>query len=282
MAYFSNANSNGFLTAEYGLWSGLDTSIYQDLTDNNGNLIQFNGSYEQMNRNLKKPNLSSTLNFVHDWRYSSLNLRFGLNQTYGEMIYQRLPEVSINSIFRKVNLGELWYRYDIEATRFLLQEKNKESQDISRLKTSLFMNSPIFNISKNMNFRLLGETNFLHYFGLRNHFATGVQGDFTHDIFTNLGYTLRYRQKFVWGNSPIAFENIAPYQSLGLQLNYTINNFIELASFNEFSLKDLKFSNFDILASYKTNYYTVTLLCNFNIYNIAGINFRTNFRINDF
>lgn len=280
-AYLSNANSNGFLTLQYGLYTNIEADLYHDLTDNNGNLAQFRASYNQFDPYLKRSNFSSSIDLTHDWDRESLSIRSGFNETYNDIVYHRVPEVALYSVHRKGKNTGLLYRYDFQATRFLINQNTKTS-DISRIKSNIFMNTPEYNILPNLSFSVLGETNFLHYFSSGNHYALGYQINLTHLALKNLNYIVRYRQKNVFGKTPIIFETISPYQIAGLQINWLPVNFIELVANSEFNLNTMRFSNIDIITNYKTGLYTFSFYTTLNLYNPMQSNALFNVNMNYF
>lgn len=282
MSYFSNSYSTGFLTAEYGLFSLLQTSVYQDLTDNSGNLIQFSGLFRQYDRYLKRPNASGDLTFLHDWQYDTLSIRTSLNQSYGETIINRLPEVSLGSIFRKeINTG-IRFRYNIETTRFVVLEKDKGNQDIGRIRINGNINSPKLFVNDKIYFQLMSDGIIAHYFGKETQASGAGQVLFNHDLFKNFSYGLRYRQRFVMGKSPLTFENLTPNQFAGLQFYYRPFDFLELNAFSEFDIPNRKLSDISLVATYTTQYYMTSLLFDINVYNIINSGISANFRVKDF
>jgi hypothetical protein len=281
MAYLSNANSNGFLTLQYGLYTNLEADLYHDLTDNNGNLLQVRASYNQFDRILNKSNFSSTIDLTHDWDRESLSLRAGFNETYNDIIYHRVPEVALYSVHRRGKNTGLLYRYDFQATRFIINQGIKTS-DIGRVKSNIFMNTPEYNIYPNLNLSILGETNFLYYFGSGTHYAGAYQINLTHTALKNLNYILKYRQKAVFGKTPVVFETITPYQLAGIQVNWIPYDFIEIVANSEFNLNTMKFSNIDIITNYKTDLYTFSFYTTLNLYNPVQSNALFNVGFNYF
>ena len=282
VSYFSNDYSTGFLTAEYGLFSLLQTSVYQDLTDNNGNLIQFSGNFKQYDRFLKRSNIGGDLSFLHDWQYDTLGVRTSLNQSFGNLIINRLPEVSISSIFRKeINTG-IRYRYNIETTRFIIIEKDKPSQDVGRIRVTANINSPKLFVSDKIYFQLMSDGVIAHYFTKDTQLSGAGQVLFNHDIFKNFGYGLRYRQRLVQGANAVSFENLIANQFAGLQLYYRPFDFLELNAFNEFDIINKKFSDISLVATFTTQYYLTSVLFDINVYNILASGVSANFRVKDF
>lgn len=285
VAYMSNKNSNGFLTAQYSLYSGLDLNIYQDLTDNKDNLIQFSSQYYNYHPYLKKSLFSSNLSFIHDWKYEILSARFSVNQTAGTTVVNKLPELTLSSVYRiEPNTG-IQYKYITEASRLFVEEKNKKTQDIGKLKLNLAVNTPKYNLNMFNNsfyFQGLSESDFLYYFDKGNQQAFAWQLEMESKIFEKFSYSLRYRQRNSFGKNPVIFENLANYNLIGLQFNYFINDFITLATFNEFNLKDNKLTDVFMLASYKTKHYDMDLLIDINPYNIQDSGVRSNFNIRNF
>lgn len=285
VAYMSNKNSNGFLTAQYSLYSGLDLSIYQDLTDNADNLIQFSSQYYNYNPYLKKSLFSSNLSFIHDWKYEILSARFAVNQTSGSTIINKLPELTLSSVYRVEPNTGIQYKYTTEASRLFVEEKNKKVQDIGKLKLNFALNSPKFNLNilnNSFNFQGLSETDLLYYFDSGNQQAFSWQLETESKILDRFSYSIRYRQRNSLGKNPVIFENLANYNLFGLQFNYFINDFITLGAFNEFNIKDLKFNDVFILTSYKTKHYDIDLLIDVNPYNILDSGVRSNFNIRNF
>ncbi len=286
VAYFSSDYSNGFLTGEYGVFSGISLSAYQDLTDGKGNLVQFNGLFEQYNVFLKKTNLNASLNFIHDFKYDALNLRLGLNQpilSYDAnrkikpLLVYRLPEISLSSIFRVEELTKIQYRYDFSATRFLVIESASIAQDIGRVRVLADLNSPRFKLTDKINFQLLSETIFSNY--LSKSYQLGVAGQIqmNHQLFKNFEYILRYRQRWITGTSPLAFETLTGNQFAGVQLNWWINDFIEVGGFGEFDIQSRRIPDVDLVVNYITDHYTITVLASF-----PDINFNGNVKFMDF
>ena len=285
VAYMSNKNSNGFLTAQYSLYSGLDLNIYQDLTDNKDNLIQFSSQYYNYHPYLKKSLFSSNLSFIHDWKYEILSARFTVNQTAGTTVVNKLPELTLSSVYRiEPNTG-IQYKYITEASRLFVEEKNKKTQDVGKLKLNLAVNTPKYNVNMFNNsfyFQGLSESDFLYYFDKGNQQAFAWQLEMESKIFERFSYSLRYRQRNSFGKNPVIFENLVNYNLIGLQFNYFINDFITLAAFDEFNLKDNKLTDVFMLASYKTKHYDMDLLIDINPYNIQDSGVRTNFNIRNF
>jgi hypothetical protein len=281
-SYFGNNNSNGFLTLEYGLFSQLQANVYQDLTDNNGNLIQFSGLFRQFDRYLKRVHASGDLTFLHDWQYDTLSIKTSLNQSVGETIINKLPEVSLSSIFRKeINTG-IRYRYSLDMTRFITQEKDKPIQDIGRMRITTNINSPKLFLNDKSYFQLMTDGIMSHYFSKDTQISGAGQVLFNHDILENFGYSLRFRQRFSIGKSPVSFENILPNQFIGFQLNYRPFDFLELNMFDEFSVPERKFNDISLVATYSTKYYLISLLCSLDPYNIISSGVSANFRVKDF
>lgn len=282
VSYFGNRYSNGFLTLEYGALSQFQGSVYQDLTDNNGNLIQFSGVAKQYDRFLKRPHVSGDIVFLHDWQYDTLSIRTSLNQSLGETIINRLPEVSLNSIFRReINTG-IRYRYNIDLTRYVVQEKDTQIQDVGRMRITTNINSPKLFLNDKLYFQLLTDGIISHYFGKDTQLSGAGQITFNHDVLNNFSYSLRYRQRFVTGKSPLAFENINPSQFVGLQLNYRPFDFIELNAFNEYSIINHRFSDISLAATYTSKYYLISGLFSIDTENILNSGISANFRVRDF
>lgn len=282
VSYFSNKYSTGFFTAEYGLFSTLAASVYHDLTDNNGNLLQFSGSYRQFDRYLKRPHFSGDLIYLHDWQYDTLSVRTTMNQSYGQLIINRLPEVSVGSIFRReINTG-IRYRYNIETTRFLLQEKDKANQDIGRIRVSANLNSPKLFVNDKTYFQLMSDGIAAYYFGKETQVSFAGQALFNHDILNNFSYGLRYRQRFVQGKAAVSFENLIPNQFAGVQFYYRPFDFLELNAFSEFDIPNRRLVDLSIVATYTTQYYLTSLLFDINVYNILSSGLSANFRVRDF
>ncbi len=282
VSYFGNNYSTGFLTAEYGLFSQLQASIYHDLTDNNGNLIQFSSNFKQYDRYLKRLHVSGDLTFLHDWQYDTLSIRTTVNQSFGNLIINRLPEVSLGSIFRKeINTG-IRYRYNIETTRFILTEKDKPDQDIGRIRLTTNVNSPKLFVNDKIYFQLISDGIISHYFTKDTQLSFSGQAIFNHDLLRNFGYSLRYRQRIVAGKSAVNFENLASNQFAGLQLFYRPFDFLELNAFSEFDLPKRKVSDLSLVATYTTQFYLTSVLFNIDVYNILNSGVSANFRVKDF
>lgn len=281
-SYFGNRYSNGFLTLEYGALSQFQGSVYQDLTDNNGNLIQFSGVAKQYDRFLKRPHVSGDIVFLHDWQYETLGIRTSLNQNYGETIVNKLPEVSLGSIFRReVNTG-IRFRYNTELTRYIIQEKDKQVQDIGRIRITTNINSPKLFFNDRIYFQLLADGIISHYFTKDTQLSGAGQALFNHEVLNNFSYSLRYRQRFVTGKSAVSFENINASQFIGLQLNYRPFDFLELNAFNEYSLINRRFSDISLVATYTSKYYLMSALFSIDTENIMSSGVSANFRVRDF
>lgn len=253
--YFSNDFSNGFITTEYGLLSQFDIELYQDFTDNKGSLIQFTGNYQQYNRLVKNSLLTSSFNIIRDFENSAVNLRFDLNQNISNNIVSRLPEVSINSIYKQEDFTKINYRYDILMTHFLVNNKDH----FSRIRTSLDLLSPKINITDDKYFLLLSQVFFSNYVLNSNQYGLNYQVQFTHELFKNFDYTLRYRQRLVDGKSPLVFENTLPNQLIGFLINWWITDYIELASLFEYSVYDNKPYMY-LFTKYNTDFYSFSLI----------------------
>ncbi|MFN8576847.1 MAG: hypothetical protein U0354_08305 [Candidatus Sericytochromatia bacterium] len=282
LSYFGNNYSNGFLTLEYGLLSQLQANVYQDLTDNNGNLIQFSGLVRQYDRYLKRPHVSGDLTFLHDWQYETLSIRTSLNQSLGDTIINRLPEVSISSIFRKEIHTGIRYRYNMELTRFIIQEKDKPLQDVGRMRVTANINSPKLFVNDNIYFQLMTDGIISHYFSKETQVSGAGQILFNHDLLKNFSYSLRYRQRLVMGKSGVSFENVLPNQFVGLQLNYRPFEFLEFNVFDEFSIPERKLNDISLVATFSTKYYLTSLLFSIDPYNIRSSGISANFRVKDF
>ncbi|MBC7473968.1 MAG: hypothetical protein H7263_06720 [Candidatus Sericytochromatia bacterium] len=281
-SYFNNDYSTGYFTAEYGLYSKLNLSLYHDLTDNNGNLAQLSASYEQYDRVLKKSNVSGDLTLLHDWKYDTLGLRVALNQTYGTELIQRLPEFYLSSIFRVEKYTGLSYRYNIDIARFLLTDNKNKTTNINRLKFNVDLNSPNFYLKENIYLQLL--TNTLFYYSFDNNLQSSFAGqiELNHELTNFLNYSVSYRQRFTKGKNLVDFENLTNNRFAGLQINYRLNDAIEFAGFTEFDLNTLKLSNVDFITNYNTDYYQTSFLLNIDLYNIFGVNLRANFKLKDY
>jgi hypothetical protein len=277
VSYFGTDYSSGFFTTEYGLFSSAAFSVYQDLTDKRGNFIQFSSSLSLYDRYLQTANLEGNLNFIHDWEYDTLVMQLGVNQTFGPLVIHRLPTFSWNSIFRKEPVTGLQYRYDFDVTRFVTIEPGSNAQDVVRLKMLGDLNSPKFWVTPKISFQALSEGVYANYLNKSSQYAVAGQVQMQHSVFENLDYILRYRQRFVWGTSPLIFENLAVNQLAGLQVNWLITKNIELDGFTEFSIPFRQFSTVDLLLNYNTDYYAISFL-----FDILSLNVSANFKFLNF
>jgi len=267
--YFSNDYSNGFITTEYGLLSKFDIELYQDFTDDKGSLFQLNANYQQYNRLLKNSVLASSFNIIRDFDDLAINLRLDLNQNISDSIVSRLPEVSLNSVYRQEKFTKINYRYDIIMTYFLIN--NKES--LSRIRTSLDLISPKINITNDKYFLLLSQIFLSNYILNSNQYGLNYQIQFTHELLKNFEYTLRYRQRLVNGKSSLKFENIVPNQLIGFIINWWLNDYIEIASLFEYSIYDNKPYMY-LFTKYNTDFYSFSFIAN-----VFELNFDANIRL---
>jgi hypothetical protein len=279
ISYFGTDYSSGFFTAEYGLFSGATFSVYQDLTDKKGNLIQFSSTGKVYDKFLQRPNLDGNLFLIHDWEYDTLSMHLGINQVYGLLNIHRIPAVTWSSVFRKEPVTGLQYRYDIDTTRFITTEvnNNNKAQDVGRLRLLGDVNSPKFFLTPKIYLQALSEGIYSNYVSKSVQAGLAGQLKFNHSLLDNLDYTLMYRQRFVWGTSPLTFENLTNYQMVGMQANWMVNNYIELAGYTEFSIPQRQFSSIDLLINYTTDYYSISFLVD-----LLYLNISTNFKFLDF
>lgn len=253
--YFSNDYSNGFITTEYSLLSQLDIDIYHDFTDNKGTLLQFSGNYQQNNRFIKSSLFTTALNIIRDFDDLAINFGFNINQNIGNNIISRLPDISINSIYRKEKITNISYRYDLAMSHFIVNNK----EQFSRIRGSVDLLSPRINISNNKYFLLLSQLFASNYILNSIQYGLNYQIQFTHEIFKNFEYTLRYRQRLVNGKSPLSFENTLANQFLGLILNWWIIDNIELAILFEYSIYENKPYMY-LFSKYNTDYYSFSII----------------------
>jgi len=259
--YFGNENSTGYFTADYGIFSNLNFSLYQDLTDNNGNFIQFNGAWQENNLYLKNSAFSGSLDFLHDWKYHTLKLNISSIDYQNQFRLNRLPEITLQSTFKEYANTGLQYRYDVKVSRFLVNQTAKDDIDIGRLRLSGDLNSPKINLFDNLYFELLSNVSYYNYFNNNNYqLGLNAQVQMTHKVFENFTYTPRYRQSFVFGESPLSFDKLTNDKYLGLFANYWFNNSFEISAFTEFSIEQKKFSNIDFLIRYITDRYVISFV----------------------
>jgi len=260
LGYFGNENSTGFFTADYGMYSNLNFSVYHDLTDNNGNFVQFNGSWQQNNAYLKNSAFSGSLDFLHDWEYDTLRLNISSIDYLNKFRLNKLPELSWESTFREEKNTGIKYRYDAKISRFLVNEP-KANYDIGRVRFLTDINSPKIYLFDNLYCELLSEVSYFNYFNnIHSQLGLGYQLQITHNLFKNFTYTPRFRQTFAFGQSPLSFDKLVNDKSLGLFANYWLNDFVEISGFTEFSITQRQFSSIDLLVRYMTDRYIISFV----------------------